>query len=105
MYMKRADCMGKSSHMEQPRSLHPYESPVAACPRSQRLCALCRQLFHVALCLVWLCGRWEVGKPECKSGHPARVGYSDTARATGVAMRRTRTLAWVVWGVCPSSGL
>ena len=35
---------------------------------------------------------------ECKSGHPIRVGYSDTACVTGVAMRRARTRAWVVWG-------
>jgi hypothetical protein len=40
---------------------------------------------------------------ECKSGHPARGAYSDTARASGAAMRRTWacvwvTRVWVVWG-------
>ena len=35
---------------------------------------------------------------ECTSGHPAPVGYSDPARAIGVAMRRAWARAWVVWG-------
>ena len=35
---------------------------------------------------------------ECTSGHPARVGYTDPARAIGVAMRRAWAPAWVVWG-------
>ena len=35
---------------------------------------------------------------ECTSGHPARAGYSDPARAIGVAMRRAWARAWVVWG-------
>ena len=29
---------------------------------------------------------------------PTRVGYSDPARAIGVAMRRAWARAWVVWG-------
>ena len=34
--------------------------------------------------------------PKCKPGHPVQLGYSDTARATGVAMRR----AWLALGSC-----
>ena len=36
--------------------------------------------------------------PECTSGHPAQVGYSDTPRSTGVVMGRAWARAWVVWG-------
>ena len=32
------------------------------------------------------------------SGLPVQVAYSDTTRTTGVAMRRVRARAWVVWG-------
>ena len=61
----------------------------------QPFCDMAFHAFHVhAIAAIFSDGF----RSECKSGRRVRVGYSDPARAIGVAMRRAWARAWVVWG-------